>query len=744
MISAINLIFKKFIVYFICCILVIPLCFVPAKAQAQADGVVRVAYVPPEIDSMEFVPVAQIFKAYMDEIAKYAGWKYTLFPVKADVVKEKLLKGEIDLVLPVEYYPDPNDSRIIYNRQDFLNDVLCFYYKADGDFVERKNVSTSSMDKYANNLLMVNNTRIGILASRENLVHFADFAKEHGLEVSISFYQTSAQVDAALMNGQVDLIVDTITRSDIGVKQLLAFETVPARVASTAINQDLVDQFDRALDAAWKEDEDTLYQLNNLFFEKAHIITTNFTADELHYIEMTTPIRLVLYGQYPPYVYLNENNEPSGIYPDILTELLRLTGLKYKFLFANSYDEAQTMLKSGLADVMIDIYNNDSSAPNFTFTNPFYEEKYTLVGMRETNNTVQDTFIVPHTLPSLLQFVQSHMPEHEVLSAIDLHDALGQANSNPKNIAMAEMLTLQSERILTMYPKLSTVPTMTLSVPLSFAISNHRQIILRSILNKAVQRMDHQTIGQIVLRHTMNNSQNLSLSYLMYYYPIHLGLGVCFIILMLTTSAFLFYNYQITKIQHNQMAQKNAELQKTLADLQEASAARDNYRHMAENDGLTGVYNKVGMEELCRHAFDTMKDTGTSYAFMIIDLDHFKQLNDTCGHQRGDTILKDFAKALRSIVRRNDLIGRFGGDEFVVLLHNVESISVVRLVADRINAAARSLNTGNDEVKISASIGIAIAPRDGTTYDSIFSRADESVYVVKDRGRDGYHIHSEM
>lgn len=727
----------SFCLYFICS-------FIPfSSAQARIADVVRIAYVPPEVDSIEFVPVAQIFKAYMDEISKYAGWKYTLMAIPPELVKEKLLSGEIDMVLPLEYYPSEDNPSIIYNKRDFINDILCFYYKEDDTFTSNHHHSMDANQHSSNNLLMVNGKRVGVLANREKLVSTADFANKNGLDITINYYPTVAAMDEALMNGEVDLIVDTVTRSSKGVKQLIAFESVPARVAAMATNQALVDQFDEALDTAWKEDEDTMYKLENLFFEKAHIITTNFTADELHYISMTSPVKIVVYGQYQPYVYLNENNDLEGIYPDILRELFNLTGLPYKIIFANTYDEAQTMVHMGLADVMIDIYNNDSSAPDLNFTNPIYEEKYTLVGMRDNGGIHQDTFIVPHTLPSLVHFIQHHMPNHAVLSAVDIRNALTQANDDPKNIAVAEMIALQSERTLLMFPKLATIPTTTLSVPLSLAISKHRQIVLRSILNKGIQRLDHQTVEQIILRYTMNSSPNVSLSYLMHYYPMHLGLGICAVLVLLTMSGFLFYNYHMTKIQHDIMAKKNEKLRQALVELQEASEARDSYRHMAQNDSLTGIYNKSGMEELCRKEFGSLKEKQIPCTFMIIDLDHFKQLNDTCGHQKGDEMLKSFALSLRSIVRRDDYIGRFGGDEFVVLLHSMESIPAIQRIASRINVAAKNLNTGHPDVRLSASIGIALAPRDGETYEDIFKKADESVYIVKENGRDGYHIYSD-
>lgn len=732
----------KIAVCLICVFTILPLAGNVYTSKVKAEQLIKVAYVPPEVNSVEFMPIVQNYRAYMDEIAKYAGWKYTLLAVPPEKLLEKLHSGEVDLVLPIEYYPSDEKNSIIFNKHDIFYDILCLYYK-DGISKFQSDLDSMKHENPVDNIYMLHDRAVGVLDKRENVNSFEAFAKENSLNVSIVKFDTVSDMEIALQNGAIDLMVDTITRSTMGVKQLLAFETIPARVIAMDKNQHLIQQLDDALAAAWKEDEDTMFRLSNDFFEHAHLITTHFSADEIDYINTCSDIKIVLYGRSAPYIDLDEHNEPVGIYPDILRELLKNTGLKYKFVFANSYEEAQTMMNVGLADVMLDIYNNDASAPDYHFTNPVYSEKYTLIGLRDSAGVLQDTLIVPHPLPSLINFVQHHMPRHLIQSTEDVQKALTLVNQDPRNMAIAETLSIQSERTLLLFPRLSTVPTASISVPLSIAIAKHRHIILRSILNKGIQRLDQHIIEQIVLRHTMHSSPNLTFTHLLHYYPVHLGLGVCLTIIFLSAGGFLFYNYHMTRIQHRELSLKNDELERTLTELQKANKARDSYRTMAEKDALTGVYNKSGMEQLCREEFKDMGPDHPPCVFIIIDLDHFKQLNDTCGHQKGDEILRKFAQSLRSIVRKDDLIGRFGGDEFVVLLRNLGNVDFIKGIAHRMNIAAQALDSGHKDVKLSASIGIAIAPKHGSNYEEIFNKADKSVYVVKENGRDDFHIYSE-
>lgn len=172
---------------------------------------------------------------------------------------------------------------------------------------------------------------------------------------------------------------------------------------------------------------------------------------------------------------------------------------------------------------------------------------------------------------------------------------------------------------------------------------------------------------------------------------------------------------------------------------------RDSYQLEAEVDKLTKLYNKSTTENICKlklkdwtSSNDSLPDT--LMAFYIIDLDHFKQVNDTLGHQFGDKVLVEFSNRLRKIFRPNDCVGRFGGDEFIVIIDNLPSTEIIVRKADNIKRIACDLTVDGKNVGISASIGIAIVPPQGTDYDTLFKSADEALYQVKAAGRNGYRI----
>ena len=172
---------------------------------------------------------------------------------------------------------------------------------------------------------------------------------------------------------------------------------------------------------------------------------------------------------------------------------------------------------------------------------------------------------------------------------------------------------------------------------------------------------------------------------------------------------------------------------------------RDSYQLEAEVDKLTKLYNKTTTENICKlklkewvNADEALPET--LMAFYIIDLDHFKEVNDTLGHQFGDKVLVEFSNRLRKIFRPNDCVGRFGGDEFIVIIDNLPSTEIIVRKAENIKRIASDLTIEGKNVGISASIGISIVPPQGTDYDILFKSADEALYQVKAGGRNGYRI----
>jgi len=161
-----------------------------------------------------------------------------------------------------------------------------------------------------------------------------------------------------------------------------------------------------------------------------------------------------------------------------------------------------------------------------------------------------------------------------------------------------------------------------------------------------------------------------------------------------------------------------------------------NLRDNAVLDPLTGVYNKKEilnfLEKLLANYIRYKKDP---FSVMMLDIDFFKKINDTYGHLAGDFILKEFVKIIQKIIRHSDILGRFGGEEFIVLLPNTKVSGALRL-AQRIKEEVEknSFKFGNKDIKITTSIGITSASLNDSV-ESLLERVDEALYDAKKKGR---------
>ncbi len=162
-------------------------------------------------------------------------------------------------------------------------------------------------------------------------------------------------------------------------------------------------------------------------------------------------------------------------------------------------------------------------------------------------------------------------------------------------------------------------------------------------------------------------------------------------------------------------------------------------KQQAEHDGLTGLYNAATTRAKISEILSSQYSSEQTQIFILIDLDNFKKINDTFGHVCGDQVLIDVAKVLNRRFRSSDILGRLGGDEFVVMLSNVRSDKLAdHLLSELHNSLTRVYTQGNVSVTVSASIGIAIAPSDGTTFGELYKKADAAMYRVKKEGKNGY------
>jgi diguanylate cyclase (GGDEF)-like protein len=168
--------------------------------------------------------------------------------------------------------------------------------------------------------------------------------------------------------------------------------------------------------------------------------------------------------------------------------------------------------------------------------------------------------------------------------------------------------------------------------------------------------------------------------------------------------------------------------------VKELQRAHDHLARLASTDALTGVYSRRWWFDLAAKEFSRSRRYERTFSLLMADLDWFKQVNDTFGHETGDRVLQQFGEMLRGICRESDVIGRLGGEEFAVLVPETSADAAQRL-AGRITESCRALVVDAD-VRCSCSIGVTEVRADDDDVDSVLTRADAALYAAKRAGRD--------
>ena len=178
-------------------------------------------------------------------------------------------------------------------------------------------------------------------------------------------------------------------------------------------------------------------------------------------------------------------------------------------------------------------------------------------------------------------------------------------------------------------------------------------------------------------------------------------------------------------------------------DITERKMSEDRIRYLAQHDELTGLPNRTAFQQSVSHAIEQSRRYDRKIAVFFVDLDRFKHINDTLGHDAGDTVLKEVALRLRGCLRAGDVVARQGGDEFVVLVEEfVTETDLTGIARKMMEAFAQPFFLGGQEFLLTASVGIGTFPLDGNDIQSLLKAADIAMYRAKESGKNNFQFYA--
>ena len=178
-------------------------------------------------------------------------------------------------------------------------------------------------------------------------------------------------------------------------------------------------------------------------------------------------------------------------------------------------------------------------------------------------------------------------------------------------------------------------------------------------------------------------------------------------------------------------------------EISERKMYEEKLTYKAYHDTLTGLPNRRMFKERLKQSIKEAEKYNRNMAVMYMDMDKFKNINDTFGHDVGDELLKQFAQRVKECIRESDIFARQGGDEFTILLSEIQNEQEAILIANRIFSSLQEpWNIGKHVFNTTSSIGIAFYPKDGRTRHELVKSADTALYEAKESGRNNYKTYS--
>lgn len=465
---------------------------------------------------------------------------------------------------------------------------------------------------------------------------------------------------------------------------------------------------------------------NNHYYQNL-LKKVTLTKQEEQLIEQDKAISIGFLKTLGPTEFVNEENEFTGINRDILNLISERTGLNFKFIGYDSWNQLYGSMLAGDIDMLSNITPTKSRREKFLFTQSYWTSPWVVIhpqyiGKQLTLSNFYDKRLAIIKESYLVDFIKDNHPQIALELVKDKQQGLSSVQLG-KTEGFIEAI-FPALQLLKQESLLSLSISALEEVPLDyshFGVQKSHPLLV-SILDKALASISAQEKGDIRKKWVS--------------YDINTGLDKNVVIRVALQVTLLIAIVLIIIIMWNKRLRSEVNQRKQL---------EEKMKYMANHDDLTGLANRVLLKDRINTAIEFHQRQSLQMAVLFLDLDGFKIVNDTYGHDVGDELLVLVAERLQSCVRTSDTVVRFGGDEFVLLLTGLHHSNEVSFVADKVLQKLQSpFELSSTTEQIGCSIGISMYPRDGKNDTELLKVADTLMYQVKSLGKNHYLASSQL
>lgn len=656
------------------------------ESETGAENVLHVAIPTPSSGMGDETSSSYIgyTEEYLHEVSQYTGWKYEVIEVSGAYERglqsalDMLRAGTVDLVAPVALSGENADTGLYYSQNSFVTtsvelQVPNVVYEGEG---LKEDVRVAVMDG----------------SGLEDLAN--EFFTRNKITPQYVVCQNAEEQIEAVCSGKADVMLNS-TLEHIPEMSVVA-EFSPRSLHFVAGDQDLMRELDNAIM--------DMRQANVLFAQELYEeyiigVSQVLTLEETAFIEQSEPYVVAILDHNAPYQYMDEETgKYQGVGMDLLNYIAQETGLQFEFVLAGSWDELTRLLEEGKVQIVAAMPHDHGMAASrdLTLTRSYATSPYVLVSHRSFSGADSEKRLAltedsTYTDGYYVGEVHRYPTIEECMEAV----RTGEADYTYTDLYTARYYLGDSRYKSLEFKTQSYTPR-----SLCFGLARHAPSELLSVLNKSINQLSATDIQNIITQN-INPSRQTSLFDVIIDYPMQSLLVICTVSLLIASLlVFLLWRKEkMRKVLHKK----------------------------AMEDGLTNLYNAAACRKLVTKKLRLMREEQTG-AFIIMDMDDFKEVNDGYGHQTGDRVLQELAGLLRDILRADSVIARIGGDEFVAFLPSVEKEENILSICDRIRSEAHFICAGDRSITLS--IG-AVPAKAHDDYDTLYRLADKALYEVK-------------
>lgn len=684
------------------------LAILPSSAKAAEKETVRVGYMP---DDAFFYKDKNgqyqgLYAEYLYNIAQYTGWNYEFVSASKDRLLAMLEKGQLDMLLNINYTPERRAVCYFPDYPITMQQLCCVVHPDDESFPD-------------SDLKNLDGKKIGTITGTYSETVLLNVIDSKRLKCTYCPYSSYNSLVYAFTAGSVDAIVLNISDVDDSQEILSVIDVGQFYLAVSKLKPDILQQLNKTLKEIYL---DNPYYSADLYekYVKADGKNYAFRESALKYIASAPTLRVVYIKDNAPFEYYDEaSGTCGGITGAYMTAVSERSGLELEYIPVDSYTAALQMLSDGEADMIASLYADSiyASSHALNITDEYYDLGLSLI--RKSNISLnlhqQGTIALTKNIAGIDSYLQKLYGEME----FRYYDNIGQCVESVRT-GKTDAAILSSEAASTFfqqhyYSDVVVSNGLQLGIPVSIGVRSDLPSDLIYVLNQTLKSIPASERNDIQMSHMVQTTYTVSLTGL-----ITTNLIPLLLILLCMVAIII-----ILIIIKNRIRYK-----KILA--------------VSQTDQLTGILNKISVENLIRSYLKVKPDE--ICALYILDIDHFKTVNDTFGHQTGDTIIHDTAQLIYHAFSEHDIVGRMGGDEFIMLqtgCRNLQDISEKAAKLCRILDRTHPV-PGRGDCNLTASVGVMVYANGNYAYEELVTQADKLLYKAKESGRNNFIISQEI